>query len=207
MSVKQFDLAEGARLVMLEAGFLPELPPAAQREAAALRPASPEGPGVRDLRSLLWSSIDNDDSRDLDQIEVAERLPQRPRARARGDRRRRRARPPRSAIDEYAVAQHVHGLHGRADLPDAPGVALDRPHVARRRRSTGSRSSWRWTSTREGVDRALGRLPRGREEPRQARVRRRRRVARGDGARAGEGGGERRAAGAAPPAGRAPRRR
>jgi VacB/RNase II family 3'-5' exoribonuclease len=74
VSAKQFDLAEGARLVMLEAGFLPELPPAAQREAAALRPASPEGPGVRDLRSLLWSSIDNDDSRDLDQIELAERL-------------------------------------------------------------------------------------------------------------------------------------
>jgi VacB/RNase II family 3'-5' exoribonuclease len=75
MSETQFDLAEGARLAMLDAGFLPELPPAAQREAERLRPASPGGPGVRDLRSLLWSSIDNDDSRDLDQIEVAERLP------------------------------------------------------------------------------------------------------------------------------------
>jgi exoribonuclease-2 len=74
MSVKQFDLAEAARLVMIETGFLPDLPAAAQREAARLSPAAPGGPGVRDLRSLLWSSIDNDDSRDLDQIEVAERL-------------------------------------------------------------------------------------------------------------------------------------
>jgi len=69
---QQFDLAAGARLVMMEAGFLPDLPAAAQKEAAALHAASIDG--VRDLRSLLWSSIDNDESRDLDQIEVAERL-------------------------------------------------------------------------------------------------------------------------------------
>jgi VacB/RNase II family 3'-5' exoribonuclease len=60
---------------MLDAGFLPEMPAAAQREAAQLRPASVDVAGVRDLRSLLWSSIDNDESRDLDQIEVAEELP------------------------------------------------------------------------------------------------------------------------------------
>jgi ribonuclease R len=75
MSETRFDLAEGARLAMLEAGFVPEMPAAARREASALRAAAPGGPGVRDLRSLLWSSIDNDDSRDLDQIEVAERIP------------------------------------------------------------------------------------------------------------------------------------
>jgi VacB/RNase II family 3'-5' exoribonuclease len=74
-SVKRFDLAEGARQVMMTAGFLPEMPAPALAEAAKLRAASPEGPDVRDLRALPWSSIDNDDSRDLDQIEVAEALP------------------------------------------------------------------------------------------------------------------------------------
>jgi VacB/RNase II family 3'-5' exoribonuclease len=69
-----FHLADGARKAMLDAGFLPDLPAEAIHQASKLRPAAPAGPGVRDLRSLLWSSIDNDDSRDLDQIEVAERL-------------------------------------------------------------------------------------------------------------------------------------
>jgi VacB/RNase II family 3'-5' exoribonuclease len=75
MSVKHFDLAEAAKQVLIEDGFIPELPAAAREEAAHLRAASTNVPGVRDLRSLLWSSIDNDDSRDLDQIEVAEKLP------------------------------------------------------------------------------------------------------------------------------------
>ncbi len=73
---KPFDLAEGARLAMIEAGFSPELPEEALREAAALRPAPVHEPGVRDLRALPWSSIDNDESRDLDQIEVAELVPE-----------------------------------------------------------------------------------------------------------------------------------
>lgn len=73
--MKPFDLSEGARQAMLDAGFLPELPEPAREEAARLGPARLVGPGVRDLRPLLWSSIDNDESRDLDQIEVAEALP------------------------------------------------------------------------------------------------------------------------------------
>jgi exoribonuclease II len=53
-------------------GLAPDLPPAAVAQANAATPAAESGPEIRDLRNLLWSSIDNDDSLDLDQIEVAE---------------------------------------------------------------------------------------------------------------------------------------
>src|SRR6204780_1109771 len=53
-------------------GLLPDLPPAAIAQANAAAPANESGPEIRDLRALLWSSIDNDDSLDLDQIEVTE---------------------------------------------------------------------------------------------------------------------------------------
>ena len=57
-------------------GLDPTFPPAALAEAAALdgAPQSTDEP-TRDLRSLLWCSIDNDDSLDLDQLSVAEPLP------------------------------------------------------------------------------------------------------------------------------------
>jgi exoribonuclease II len=62
---------------MLEAGFKPDFPAQVVQEAAALKQAAPitAGPPVRDLRALLWSSIDNDSSRDLDQVEYVEKLP------------------------------------------------------------------------------------------------------------------------------------
>ncbi len=67
-------LAAIARRAMLERGLEPDFPPAAQREAAAMsRPADATG-GIRDMRDRLWVSIDNDDSRDLDQLTVAEPL-------------------------------------------------------------------------------------------------------------------------------------
>ncbi len=59
-------------------GFEPEFPPQARQQLDAIAahpPAVTPGGDVRDLRPLLWSSIDNDTSRDLDQLEVAERLP------------------------------------------------------------------------------------------------------------------------------------
>ena len=62
-----------ARQVMLERGLWTDFSPAVQNELedAPLRAAEPRG-DRRDLRDLLWSSIDNDDSMDLDQLTVAE---------------------------------------------------------------------------------------------------------------------------------------
>ena len=67
------DLQATAKQIMLEHGFQPDFPPEVSRQLATLKTPQPDG-GVRDLRALLWSSIDNDTSRDLDQIEVAQRL-------------------------------------------------------------------------------------------------------------------------------------
>ena len=71
------DLRAIAHRVMAERGLEPDFSPAELAELARIAgPASPDGAGgVRDLRVLLWSSIDNDDSRDLDQLEVAKALP------------------------------------------------------------------------------------------------------------------------------------
>ncbi len=69
-------LQDIARRVMLERGLAPDFPPAAIAELAAIHaPAAATGPAIRDLRQLLWCSIDNDDSRDLDQLSVAEAMP------------------------------------------------------------------------------------------------------------------------------------
>ncbi len=65
-----------AHRVMLEKGLVPDFPPQALAELAAIHgPATPAKGPTRDLRNLLWCSIDNDDSRDLDQLTVAEAMP------------------------------------------------------------------------------------------------------------------------------------
>jgi VacB/RNase II family 3'-5' exoribonuclease len=76
-SSSHLDLQAVAKDVVRQHGFQPDFPPAVQQQLAQLRahpPAISAGGAVRDLRDQLWSSIDNDTSRDLDQIEVAERL-------------------------------------------------------------------------------------------------------------------------------------
>lgn len=72
----QIDLQAVAKGIMLAHGFQPDFPPAVERQLASLQPQLPQPvPGdVRDLRGLLWSSIDNDTSKDLDQIELVQPL-------------------------------------------------------------------------------------------------------------------------------------
>jgi exoribonuclease R len=69
-------LRSAAVAAMVKNGFEPNFSPAVMSEVRSLHePADdPLPPGVRDLRGLPWSSIDNQESRDLDQIEVAERV-------------------------------------------------------------------------------------------------------------------------------------
>jgi len=68
-------LGDIARRAMLERGLLPEFSAAALKQADAIAaPAAGSGADIRDLRNLLWASIDNDDSRDLDQLSVAQPL-------------------------------------------------------------------------------------------------------------------------------------
>jgi VacB/RNase II family 3'-5' exoribonuclease len=65
-------LQDIAHRVMLERGLLPDFSPESLAELdKILSPASETGDSIRDLRDLLWASIDNDDSRDLDQLTVA----------------------------------------------------------------------------------------------------------------------------------------
>lgn len=61
---------------MTERGLAPDFSPAALAELAQIQQAPlAAGPLARDLRKLLWCSIDNDDSLDLDQLSAAEALP------------------------------------------------------------------------------------------------------------------------------------
>jgi exoribonuclease-2 len=114
------DLRDVARRVMIEDGFDPDPDPAVSSELKTLGQQPDTGASLRDLRGLLWSSIDNDDTRDLDQIEFAETL---------GDGKWRlyigiadvdSDAPKGSAIDAHAGAQTTTVYTGAMIFPMIP---------------------------------------------------------------------------------------
>jgi exoribonuclease-2 len=116
------DLFAIAHQAMIEAGFVPDQPAAVKKEVQTIAAGTPpsSAAAVRDLRKLLWSSIDDSKSRDLDQVEYAEAL-------ANGDARllvgiadvdARVAKG--SAIDEHAEANGTSVYAGVRTFPMLP---------------------------------------------------------------------------------------
>ena len=69
-------LKDIAHRAMLEKGLVPDFSARALAELESIKgPAQATEESARDLRHLLWCSIDNDDSLDLDQLTVAEAAP------------------------------------------------------------------------------------------------------------------------------------
>src|SRR5271165_3703034 len=117
------DLQAIAKDVVLQHGFKPDFPPAVQQQLIDLRahpPAIAAGANVRDLRSQLWSSIDNDTSRDLDQIEVAERLPNGDTKVLIGIADVDAFVPKQSAIDQHAARETTTVYTGIRNFPMLP---------------------------------------------------------------------------------------
>ena len=70
------ELAELAVIAMRERGLQPEFGRAALDQLATLSgPSDERGADIADMTALPWCSIDNDDSRDLDQLTASEVLP------------------------------------------------------------------------------------------------------------------------------------
>jgi VacB/RNase II family 3'-5' exoribonuclease len=121
MTNAPFDLRARAHQAMLDAGFHPDFPTDVAREIQNLKPLAPNISGnVRDLRSLLWSSIDNDSSRDLDQVEYAEKLPDGATRLLVGIADVDSSVPKGTAIDQHASAETTSVYTGVATFPMLP---------------------------------------------------------------------------------------
>jgi len=70
MSSQSYDLVQLARQTLIDHGLQPDLPPAAVQELETIK-NQPIPLNINDLRNFIWCSIDNDDSRDLDQLTYA----------------------------------------------------------------------------------------------------------------------------------------
>src|SRR5690349_3338748 len=74
--VQASQFARAAEQAMLQNGFEPEFSSEVLSQLKQIESSpSPSVSDARDMRDVLWSSIDNESSRDLDQIEWAEQLP------------------------------------------------------------------------------------------------------------------------------------
>ena len=137
MATGHFDLAAAARREMIQDGFEPDFPPGTDEQIEALKAREnlPAEPGIRDLRHLFWSSIDNDTSRDLDQIEFAERVDGGIRVLI-GIADVESAVPIGSPIDQHAGRETHQRLHPRSRFPDAARGSINGSHLARRRART-----------------------------------------------------------------------
>ncbi|HWC58874.1 MAG TPA: RNB domain-containing ribonuclease [Verrucomicrobiae bacterium] len=121
MTNASFDLKSRAHQAMLDAGFHPDFPAEVLREIQMLKGPAPKISGnVRDLRSLLWSSIDNDSSRDLDQVEYAEKLPDGTTRLLVGIADVDSSVPKGSAIDQHASTETTSVYTGVATFPMLP---------------------------------------------------------------------------------------
>jgi VacB/RNase II family 3'-5' exoribonuclease len=121
--VHQVDLQAAAKQAMLEHGFEPEFPPPVRQQLAELKADPPRivpGQNIRDLRSLMWSSIDNDTSRDLDQVEVVERLPNGETKVLVGIADVDAFVPKATAIDQYAAQETTTVYAGVRNFPMLP---------------------------------------------------------------------------------------
>lgn len=77
-SKSNINLHSIAHQALLNYGFVPEFPSGAVKDTQKLKDQLEAGhleKSIEDLRDLLWSSIDNIDSEDLDQLEYCERAP------------------------------------------------------------------------------------------------------------------------------------
>lgn len=117
------DLQAAAKQTMLANGFEPDFPPQVQQQLVRLKAQPPQvvpSADVRDLRNLIWSSIDNDTSRDLDQVEVAERLPNGETKVLVGIADVDAFVPKGSAIDQHAAKETTTVYAGVATFPMLP---------------------------------------------------------------------------------------
>ena len=133
-----FPLDRVAREALLANGFQPDTGDAVDREVASLHDALAKGSeaGTKDLQNLLWSSIDNATSKDLDQIEVAEELPDKGIVLRIGIADVDALVPKGSAIDAHAFANATSvytGVHVYPMLPEELSTGLTSLNEGERR--------------------------------------------------------------------------